>query len=69
MDIWVVHFMKWTILQLGHNIYTGVPGDIQQSYETLKALLAELGLKIGSSKLISPTAVAICLGIEINMVY
>ena len=48
-------------------IYTGLPGDIQQSYERLKAILAELGLEISSSKLVSPTTVAICLGIGINM--
>ena len=35
-------------------IYTGLPGDIQQSYEILRALVAELGLEISPSKLTEP---------------
>ena len=49
-------------------IYTGLPWDIYQSYNTLIQLLHELGLDISISKLIEPTTVAICLGIEINAV-
>ena len=49
-------------------IYTGLPGDIYQSYHTLIQLLHELGLDISISKLIEPTTVAICLGIEIDTV-
>ena len=49
-------------------VYTGLPGDIHQSYQTLMALLQELGLEISTSKLIEPTNIAICLGIEINSV-
>ena len=32
-------------------VYTGLPGEIQQSYQTLLALLKELGLEISHSKL------------------
>ena len=49
-------------------VYTGLPGDIQQSYQTLLALLKELGLEISTSKLIEPTNIAVCLGFEINSV-
>ena len=27
MDSWVVYFMKWTILHLGHNIYICMDGS------------------------------------------
>ena len=49
-------------------VYTDLPGEIQQSYQTLLALLQELGLEISYSKLIEPTTTAVCLGIEINSV-
>ena len=49
-------------------IYTGLTEDIYDSYRTLKALLQELGLEISISKLIEPTTMAICLGIEIETV-
>ena len=49
-------------------VYTGLPGVIHQSYNTLLALLQELGLEISISKLIQPTNIAVCLGIEINSV-
>ena len=49
-------------------VYTGLPGVIHQSYNTLLALLQELGLEISTSKLIEPTHIAVCLGIEINSV-
>ena len=48
-------------------IYTGLPADIYGSYNTLMALLHELGLEINISKLIEPTTVAVCLGIEIDI--
>ena len=49
-------------------IYTGLPDQIYDSYHTLLCLLRELGLEISVSKLIEPTTVAVCLGIEINTV-
>ena len=49
-------------------VYTGLPGVIHQSYNTLLALLQELDLEISTSKLIEPTHIAVCLGIEINSV-
>ena len=49
-------------------IYTGLPADIYQSFDTLKALLQELGLEISVAKLIQPTTVAVCLGIQINTI-
>ena len=49
-------------------IYTGLPNEIHTSYNTLIALLQELGLEISQSKLVSPTTTAICLGIEIDTV-
>ena len=49
-------------------IYTGLPADIYRSFDTLKALLQELGLEISVAKLIWPTTKAVCLGIEINTI-
>ena len=49
-------------------IYTGLPGDINHSFDTLKALLQELGLEISVAKLIQPTTKAVCLGIEIDTI-
>ena len=49
-------------------VYTSLPGEIHRSYQTLLALLQELGLEVSQSKLIEPTSSAICLGIEINSV-
>ena len=49
-------------------IYTGLPDEIQDSYDTLINLLHELGLEISESKLVSPTSRAVCLGIEIDTV-
>ena len=49
-------------------VYTCSPGEIQQSYQTLLALLQELGLEISSTKLIEPTNIAVCFGIGINSV-
>ena len=47
-------------------VYTGLPDEIQRSYNTLLALLQDLGLEISTSKLIEPTHIAVCL--EINSV-
>ena len=47
-------------------IYTGLPHDIYRSYNTLIALLQELGLEISQSKLVPPTSTAVCLGIQID---
>ena len=49
-------------------IYIGLPGDIYQSFHTLIDLLQDLGLEISISKLVKPTTVAVCLGIEINTI-
>ena len=49
-------------------VYTGLPGEIHKSYQTLLALLQELGLEVSQSKLIEPTNSANCLGIKINSV-
>ena len=49
-------------------VYTGLPGVIHQLYNTLLALLQDLGLEISISTLIEPTHIAVCLGIEINLV-
>ena len=49
-------------------VYTGLPDHIYDSYNTLTALLQELGLEISQSKLVAPTTCAVRLGIEINMV-
>ena len=49
-------------------VYTGLPEDIYDSYNTLTHLLQELGLEISQSKLVAPTSCAVCLGIEINTV-
>ena len=43
-------------------VYTGLPIDIYDSYNTLIALL------INQSKLVSPTSCAVCLVIEINTI-
>ena len=49
-------------------IYIALPGHIDEAYSALTSLLTELGLDISISKLIPPTTVAICLGIEIDTV-
>ena len=49
-------------------IYIGLPDDIYQSFNTLMDLLQDLGLEISISKLVKPTTVAVCLGIEINTI-
>ena len=50
-------------------IYTGLPHNIYQSYTTLMALLQELGQEISQSKLVPPTTIAVCLGIEIDTIH
>ena len=49
-------------------IYIGLPDDIYHSFHTLMDLLQDLGLEISTSKLVKPTTVAVCLGIEINTI-
>ena len=49
-------------------IYIGLPGHIHDSYNALTVLLGELGLDISLSKLVAPTTVATCLGIEVDTV-
>ena len=49
-------------------IYIGLPDDIYHSFHTLMDLLQDLGLEISTSKLVEPTTVAVCLGIEINTI-
>ena len=49
-------------------IYIALPGHIDEAYSALMSLLTELGLDISISKLVPPTTVAICLGIEIDTV-
>ena len=49
-------------------VYTGLPGEIYESYNTLITLLQQLSLEISQSKLLLPTICAICLGIEINTI-
>ena len=49
-------------------IYIALPGHIDEAYSVLTSLLSELGLDISISKLVPPTTVAICLGIEIDTV-
>ena len=70
--VWYIMQNKFNYLNLYNYIddlvYTGLPGDIHQSYQTLMALLQELGLEISTSKLIEPNNIAVCLGIEINSV-
>ena len=40
--------------------------DCEAAYQELLALLSELGLDISSKKLVPPTKVTTCLGIEID---
>ena len=44
----------------------GVPSDAKASFDCLYGLLQELGLTISSKKLIPPSTVVTCLGIEVN---
>ena len=49
-------------------IYTGLPSEIHASYAFLKHLLAQLGLDISMKKLVPPSTVVTCLGIQIDTV-
>ena len=49
-------------------IYTGLPSQIQPSYQFLLQLLQELGLEISQKKLVPPDTVVTCLGIQIDTV-
>ena len=44
----------------------GTPSDAKTSFHCLHDLLQELGLSISSKKLIPPSTVVTCLGIEVN---
>ena len=47
-------------------IYTGLPSQIFPAYQFLLNLLPKLGLDISQEKLVPPTTVATCLGIQID---
>ena len=49
-------------------IYTGLPSEIHASYAFLKHLLAQLGLDISMKKLVPPSTVVTCLGIQIDTI-
>ena len=49
-------------------IYTGLPSEIQNSYQFLLNLLQELGLDISRKKLVAPATSVICLGILVDSV-
>ena len=44
----------------------GLPSSIQESYGYLCSLLTELGLTINEKKLVSPSTVVTCLGVQID---
>ena len=49
-------------------IYSGLPSEIQNSYQFLLDLLQELGLDINHKKLLSPATSVTCLGILVELV-
>ena len=49
-------------------IYTGLPSNINDSFQFLLKLLQELGLDISQKKLVPPSTSVVCLGIHINTV-
>ena len=49
---------------IGH----GVKSQIHDSFNTLLALLHDLGFQISDKKLVAPTACATCLGVEVDTV-
>ena len=49
-------------------IYTGLPSEIHASYAFLKHILAQLGLDISMKKLVPPSTIVTCLGIQIDTV-
>ena len=44
----------------------GVPTDAKASLDCLYGLLQKVGLSISSKKLIAPSTVVTCLGVEVN---
>ena len=49
-------------------IYVGLPSNIQNSYQFLLSLLADLGLQISKSKLVNPFTAVVCLNILLDTV-
>ena len=49
-------------------IYTGLPSEIDASFQFLKNLLGELGLEISMKKLVPPSIAVTCLGILVDSV-
>ena len=49
-------------------IYTGLPSQMDASFNFLKNLLVELGLEISPKKLVPPSTSVTCLGILINSI-
>ena len=49
-------------------IYTGLPSNIDHSFQFLLKLLQELGLDISQKKLVPPSTSVVCLGIHIDTV-
>ena len=49
-------------------LYTGLPSEIQNSYQFLLNLLQELGLDISRKKLVAPATSVICLGILVDSI-
>ena len=49
-------------------IYTGLPSNINHSFQFLLQLLQELGLDISHKKLVSPSTSVVCLGIHMDTV-
>ena len=66
-----VHFImkkKWVkiIGYIDDYIRFGLPSDTKASFDCLYGLLQELGLSISSKKLIPPSTVVTCLGIQVD---
>ena len=49
-------------------IYTGLPSQMDASFQFLKKLLGELGLDISMKKLVPPSTAVTCLGISVDSV-
>ena len=66
--------VRFIMKKMGHTIIGyindyvgfGTPPDSKASFDCLYGLLQELGLSISSKKLIAPSTVVTCLGIEVN---
>ena len=62
------HGYKGLVNYIDDLIYTGLPSEIQDSYQFLLNLLQELGLGISFNKLVPPATSVICLGILVDSV-